>query len=532
MNWFLIIITVVVAILVLLVSLYLVVHFQHPEDRNQAWLPKLVVLLGFSVAFWTILLFPLDVANQQACDFDVPLSSCSTMPMKELWYAMYIANMAIVFIAVPFCIFYYEADSEWSVFRRYLSGFLWALGTVFVVGMLIGIPYAFVGYAEYDVQGAVSGLLPVSYLEDPSYNYSRCIGLFASYDQDANRPIRGGPGRGANESLASGGYFCDTFSNTVANEVWKVRVSIIVYAMAVVATLGWILFLVFGGIGLVALPIDWIREFIRRPKATITRSQYIDRARDLARRAKDILALGDALRQEERERGRSWRWRRNIKALNTQLLVLEEDEEQLELVYPQSEDPDYKWVLTVMGFWLKFFGGLLGLAMSICWVLQIILYILIDPPVTPLLNEVFIKANDAFPLFGTLLFGLFAFYLQLAVTKGNFKFGLNLLIFRVHPMRRGATIMSSFLFNVALILLATTASIQFCATAFALYADGTAVYDIFGNQLTSIMGLKYIYTENIFIYAMLAFMLLTLLFVLIRGPDRWKRTKLEDVYAM
>jgi hypothetical protein len=64
-----------------------------------------------------------------------------------------------------------------------------------------------VGYAEYDVQGAVSGLLPVSYLEDPSYNYSRCIGLFASYDQDANRPIRGGPGRGANESLASGGYF-------------------------------------------------------------------------------------------------------------------------------------------------------------------------------------------------------------------------------------------------------------------------------------------------------------------------------------
>lgn len=44
-----------------------------------------------------------------------------------------------------------------------------------------------------------------------------------------------------------------------------------------------------------------------------------------------------------------------------------------------------------MGFWLKLFGGLLGLALSICWVLQIILYILIDPPVTPLLNDMFIK---------------------------------------------------------------------------------------------------------------------------------------------
>ena len=110
------------------------------------------------------------------------------------------------------------------------------------------------------------------------------------------------------------------------------------YAMVIVATVGWVLFMVFGGIGMVALPVDWIREFIRRPKATITRSQYIDRARDLARRAKDILALGDALKREERERGRSWRWRRNIKALNNQLLVLEEDETQLELVYPQVGD--------------------------------------------------------------------------------------------------------------------------------------------------------------------------------------------------
>ena len=45
-------------------------------------------------------------------------------------------------------------------------------------------------------------------------------------------------------------------------------------------------------------------------------------------------------------------------------------------------------------------------------------------------------------------------------------------------------------------------------------------------------GIKYIYTENIFIYAFLAFAGLTLIYVVVRGPDRWKRTKLEDVYAM
>ena len=104
----------VVAILVVLVSLYLVVNYQHPEDRNQAWIPKIVVVLGFSIAMYTILLFPLDVANQQACSLDIPLSSCTTtLPMEQLWYAVYISNMVISFVLVPFSIFYYEADSEW-----------------------------------------------------------------------------------------------------------------------------------------------------------------------------------------------------------------------------------------------------------------------------------------------------------------------------------------------------------------------------------------------------------------------------------
>jgi hypothetical protein len=74
------------------------------------------------------------------------------------------------------------------------------------------------------------------------------------------------------------------------------------------------------------------------------------------------------------------------------------------------------------------------------------------------------------------------------VIKGNFMFGLNVLIFRVHPMRAGATVMSSFLFNVALILLASTATIQFAATAFALYANGTAILDIYGNTVRGAAG--------------------------------------------
>lgn len=69
------------------------------------------------------------------------------------------------------------------------------------------------------------------------------------------------------------------------------------------------------------------------------------------------------------------------------------------------------------------------------------------------------------------------------VIKGATKVGLNLVVFTVHPMRVGGTLMSSFLFNVALVLLATQAAIQFCAQAFELYADNSAIQKIWGGQV-------------------------------------------------
>jgi len=53
-------------------------------------------------------------------------------------------------------------------------------------------------------------------------------------------------------------------------------------------TTGWILFLVFAGWGMMAAPIDWIHQYMRRPRAVITKSEFINRARGLAQRAKEI----------------------------------------------------------------------------------------------------------------------------------------------------------------------------------------------------------------------------------------------------
>ena len=59
-------ISIPVALGILLIGgIYLIINYQHPDDKNEAWIPKLVVLLGFILAGVTVLMLPLDVANNK-----------------------------------------------------------------------------------------------------------------------------------------------------------------------------------------------------------------------------------------------------------------------------------------------------------------------------------------------------------------------------------------------------------------------------------------------------------------------------------
>ena len=46
--------------------------------------------------------------------------------------------------------------------------------------------------------------------------------------------------------------------------------------------------MVFAGVGFVSLPMDLIREFVGRPRSTIPRSEYINRAMALGQRAAQL----------------------------------------------------------------------------------------------------------------------------------------------------------------------------------------------------------------------------------------------------
>ncbi|KAE9465198.1 hypothetical protein C3L33_02898, partial [Rhododendron williamsianum] len=307
-----------------------------------------------------------------------------------------------------------------------------------------------------------------------------------------------------------------------AETTWTMRATFPEYVVALATIVGSVLFTIFGGVGIACLPLGLIFAFIRRPKAVITRSQYIKEATELGKKARELKKATDALRQEEKGGSKGRKWRKNVKAVEKELLLLEEDVKNLEEMYPQGEKADGEGG-TEEGFGvvkrMEAYGSLvllriraatfscnfLMLIVSVAWVAHIVIYLLINPPLSPFLNDVFIKLDDVWGimqlhacLLGTAAFAFFCFYLLLAVIAGETMLGMRLVFITIHPMKWGGTLMNSFLFNVGLILLCSISVIQFCATAFAYYAQATAAEEIFGHTLQSLRGIKYLYKYNVF----------------------------------
>ena len=141
-------------------------------------------------------------------------------------------------------------------------------------------------------------------------------------------------------------------------------------------------------------------------------------------------------------------------------------------------------------------------------------------PIHPFLNSFFQWYDQWFPLFGVLSVALFTLYLLLAAVKGCFKFGIRFMFFEIHPMKLNKTYMSSFMFNVGLILLCCLPVVQFCTTAFADYARYTNIAQVMGTQVQNLKFFTWFWTSNVFVYALLAVTALTVVYLFCRPRDR------------
>ena len=292
----------------------------------------------------------------------------------------------------------------------------------------------------------------------------------------------------------------------------------------------------FGGVGLAAIPLDFINKFRFRPQK-LTKAELEAKERLLRERAKDLMEIGNQLKTSRLEVASETSWnnrrklkntlRRDVNRLQAETLILEQDYEIFQIEKDESKkNPLWYPVYLIL--------GLICFCISTLWLLQILLYILIrinSVSATPLLNKVLIGLNTPGTSFiSTIIYCILTMYLMTAVIKGNVKFGLRFFFCcKAHPIKKDNTPMNSMLFNCMLVLLSSVAVTLFCTNALSQYTRLTAINNMFGIQIKNLEFFKYFYDYDVFEYWLLIWSLLVSMYLCCKNKDSSKKLTKFDM---
>jgi LMBR1 domain-containing protein 1 len=463
----LIIVVAVIAVLFAVACFYLLVYFQHEEDKGSAYIPKVVLVFGMWLSMIVILMLPLDIANAAVGGI---------IPMDILWQVVLITAVVWCLVIIPFTQLYYEAYDPTNPKNS-------QFGSAIKIMLIGAVVFAVLGVVGYLFLSVVS--VPIDNLACP---------LLEGFDTTL-------------PDVRPAGVYKE-------QSVLEFRVSIVLFLISMLTFVGTFLLACFGGIGLTALPMDMINEFRFRP-TQMTIEQYARAKLTYGERATKLVEIGQQLAEQQRTSAtRNRKARETFNRFKKNVYLLEDDWGKL---YQAHTNRHGRIVLA----YLQLVGGIFFTLLSITWILHICMGML---PRTPGLRTIaptidflgeFFRLMDVstggLPI-AVIFYALFAFYLLWCIMKGNFKFGLRIfVIFPIHPMRLGGTMLNSFLFNVGLILLTSLATLQFCTNAFASYAQFAQANQIFGLSIQRLRYIEYFwyfYTVGIVLIAVLTFVYL------------------------
>jgi len=365
-----------------------------------------------------------------------------------------------------------EGMEEKTNGARAVSTFLQTLLVIFFFGLVVAVLFVFFGVAEVDVQRIDAE-------------------LFVGEDTRALVAPKGCTGE------------CRSAAGAV-----DIRVSPVLFVITVIDFFGYLLTVCLGSVGLTYIPYSLIVGFAFRP-SYMTDAEYKKYKAILYERTMALLDSGKQLRNQRRMGNSSQFSRRQLRIKlndwNSEVDALEADVTKLEGVHQDLG----KYIL--LG-WVKLAVGIVAMALSVCWFLQVLLYLVVPGFEFPFLNSVFITLNNAWSFLGTIAYGLFALYLLLSVLVGLVRFGLTLFFFHVHPLVKDDTPITSLAFNTVVILICSMTVTHFCTQAFRAYAYSTDAARVFNMSLGNLRVLRYFFKYSIFGFIIIPLITLILLF--------------------
>ena len=300
--------------------------------------------------------------------------------------------------------------------------------------------------------------------------------------------------------------------------------------------ISWLLFILFGGIGLAALPLDFFYDFCNRPKH-LKGSEIKERKQILLENCEDLRLLCNDVKDME-NKGYNKKvffssdrreYNRKLNELKAGVLLADKEFNFLDF----ANQINQKGSCALCFYYLLIPLGVICLIITGLWILQFFfsfIYTENGRPKIQFISYFLLYLEDhnvAFLSF--FFFALFCLYLLFCTMKGNIKFGLRIFLFSaVHPMKKDETYMNSFLFNVSLILISSVSVTQFCSNAFSDYVTFTDIDLIFGIQIKYLRFFVFFYKNFIFEYAFIIIFALSLIYLLIRPNDPMTTEKMFE----
>ncbi|EPY24011.1 LMBR1 domain-containing protein 1 [Strigomonas culicis] len=434
LNWWLIVLIVVIPIIVILLAVYVLLFFQTTEDATSDIVYKVFFVLATVVGLGSVLLLPFDVANSP--DPTVENKYSNTLDTALMWQIMLWTMAALAVVFCPFLMFFYEGQDpdKPKIGKQIAHGIIMTIIIFGIFAIITGVCYWKVGVA----------LVPY---ED-----------WSTYPQ--NVEVNG-------SSI--------TYNSTYTNATLTIDVSFTTYCIGMLCFFGWIFFLFYGGVGMLAWPIRTLLNFKNRLKR-INASRFTQEMAIVLAKAEALLEV--AVNLQKQARGKMSRGTKNkINIIRNEVYFLEAHQDQLIWAYTQAGGSPF----IVFG---KLALTIICLGTGIVWILHIFLYNTFNAD--PFLNTLLIKLNDAFALCGVAAYAVLAFYLMWATFEGQLILGLRLIFFQIHPMKKGDTQVNAFLFNATLLNITAFAVLQFVCRSFQGYAP-----------LTSLNGLMNVYVMHL-----------------------------------
>jgi LMBR1 domain-containing protein 1 len=466
----------------IITNIYILIYFSHPDDKDSilGYILKGIVIIGLTLAWCQVLMIPLDVSNNRTFGGGIN--------MKTFWLIIFVITIIYILIIFPISSSLYDCQDEWTPCEKIRHCLCFFLAIIIFFIAITAILYSSIGKTD----------IPISVI--------KCH----------NTPIL------SSVAPVAPHLICIPDKKTKSIEL---KVNIIIYSVAVLTFVSWIIFCLFGGIGLSSVPMDFFISFCNRPK-NISSEEINERKKNLLKEIEEIKLLGDEVDELEKAGVQkkffftsSKRKYNRIKNEFVSRFALAQKE--LEIVNKDKIND-----LAVVFYYLLIPLGILTSILTILWIIQFIcsyFYILKDGrPGYPFLSYLLIFFQDhdvSFLSFA--IFSLLTLYLLFCVIKGNFKFGVRILCcWSVHPMKKGKTYMNSFLFNISLILLGSMAITQFVSDCLSDYVAFTDVDALFNSIIKNLRFFKYFYRYHIFQYILFVVFVLSLIYLICRPVDK------------